>query len=188
MHWPEEQKAMWIDRLTAFSSRIAPALEAGGDAITQLVHDFINLPADILLPCIDRAAAQNPNLRNLLNKLAEDGNPLIFPDENSEDAARVRRAAKQLRFGRKGKALSALLSRGVANEHKDCVRIMQEMHPAPSRPIAKPDDLGPSRLALRRSGKRSTPSSPKTTLALTTPAGALIGLDQLVDVLTLCSR
>jgi hypothetical protein len=154
-HWPEEQKAMWIDGLAAFTSRIAPALEAGGGAITQLVHDFINLPADILLPCIDRAAAQNPNLRNLLNQLAEDGNPLIFPDENSEDAARVRRAAKQLRFGRKGKALSALLSRGVANEHKDCVRIMQEMHPAPSRPIAKPDDLGPGLQASSKTVRKA---------------------------------
>jgi hypothetical protein len=134
-HWPSEQISTWRDGLTAFSSRVAPALQQGGDAITRLVHDFLSLLADILIPCVEKSTEHNPNLRKLLDDLADDSNPLILADENSDDATRARQASKQLKWGRKGKALRSLLNPGVANEHKDRVRIMRAMHPPAAQPI-----------------------------------------------------
>ena len=141
--WRKEQRDAWESALTTFAERISGALDADGNAVVNLVHDFLRLPAEVLIPFLDKAAGHNPHLRTFLANQAADGNPLVLDEDNSLDAARARGAAKQLRWGRKGKALRALLSNGIANEHERCEDIMRQMHPAPSRLWSPPDDLGP---------------------------------------------
>jgi hypothetical protein len=100
-------------------------------------------PPQTLLPVLERSAEHSPQLKALLAELAKDGNPLVAPEDSSAAAGRARAATKRLRWGRKGAALRTLLSAGVANEHPCAERIMRDMHPAPSRPVTAPQDLGP---------------------------------------------
>jgi hypothetical protein len=141
--WCEEQTSVWINALAAFSLRVAPALEVGGELLISVVHDFLALPAAALLPFLERSAEHSPQLKAFLAELAKDGNPLAAPEDSSAAAGRARAATKRLRWGRKGAALRTLLSAGVANEHPCAERIMRDMHPAPSRPVTAPQDLGP---------------------------------------------
>ena len=141
--WCEEQTSVWINALAAFSLRVAPALEVGGELLISVVHDFLALPAAALLPFLERSAEHSPQLKAFLAELAKDGNPLAAPEDSSAAAGRASAATKRLRWGRKGAALRTLLSAGVANEHPCAERIMRDMHPAPSRPVTAPQDLGP---------------------------------------------
>ena len=80
--------------------------------------------------------------------MADEGNPLAAEEEPGPDSLRARGCVKRLRWGRKAAALRVLLSPGVANEHPRAEAIMRDMHPAPSRPIVAPRDLGPGLAAL----------------------------------------
>jgi hypothetical protein len=90
--WSEEQTSAWINALAAFSARIAPALEMGGDLLIRVVHDFLALPAAILVPFLERSAEHSPQLKALLAEFAKDGNPLAVPEDSSAAAGRARAA------------------------------------------------------------------------------------------------
>ena len=95
--WNKEQLEAWERALSDFAARIAPALDTGGDAVVNLVHDFLRLPATILVPYIENASKHNPYLGTFLAELASDGNPLVLAEENCAEARRVHAATKQLR-------------------------------------------------------------------------------------------
>ena len=126
-----------------------------GAALINVVHDFLALPATILVPFLERSAVKSPQLKAFLAELAYDGNPLAVPEDQSAAACRARAAVKRLRWGRKGAALRALLSCGIANEHPRAELIMREMHPAPRRPVTAPQDLGPGLEATTVSVQRA---------------------------------
>ena len=63
----------------------------GGDLLIRVVHDFLALPAAILVPFLERSAEHSPQLKALLAEFAKDGNPLAVPEDSSAAAGRARR-------------------------------------------------------------------------------------------------
>ena len=129
--------------MAALTLRIGPVLQATDREKTDLVLDFLRLPATVLVPFLGAAAERSPQLKDFLARLTDEGNPLAAEEEPGPDSLLARGCVKRLRWGRKAAALRVLLSPGVANEHPRAEAIMRDMHPAPSRPIVAPRDLGP---------------------------------------------
>ena len=83
--------------MAAFSRRIGPALQGTDREKTDLMLDFLRLPATVLVPFLGAAAERSPELKAFLAKLAGEGNPLAVAEEPGPDTLRARGCVKILR-------------------------------------------------------------------------------------------
>ena len=79
--WPEEQTRAWVAALAALTLRIGPVLQATDREKTDLVLDFLRLPATVLVPFLGAAAERSPQLKDFLARLTDEGNPLAAEEE-----------------------------------------------------------------------------------------------------------
>ena len=88
----------------------------------------------------DKTATQfsKEGFQSFLGREREHGNPLA---RSNDDAVR-KRVARHLTKGKIGKAVTALLSSGVAKDKKLAERIMRHMHPDSKHKFDMPGDLG----------------------------------------------
>ncbi len=62
--------------MAALTLSIGPALQATDHEKTDLVLDFLRLPATVLVPFLGAAAERSPQLKAFLATLTDEGNPL----------------------------------------------------------------------------------------------------------------